>query len=52
MDHILDLHTVCTDVLNCSSADFSRNIRQILYTPKSFLRRPITKIIKNDAGTD
>ena len=50
MDHILDFDSVCPDVLNCSSADFTRNIRQILYAPKSFLRCPVTEIIEGYSG--
>ena len=51
-DHILHLDSVRTDVLHSRSSDLSRNVRQILHTPKALLRRPCAEIIKDDSSTD
>ena len=51
LDDILDLDTIGSDVLNSRSPDLSRNIRQVLDTPKSLFGRPITEIIKDNTST-
>ena len=42
MDHILHLDSISSYILNSRSADLSRDIRQILHSPKAFLGSPGT----------
>ena len=51
-DHILHLNAIGADILDCRSTDFARDVRKIFHTPESFLRCPLTEIVKDYSGTD
>ena len=51
LDDILNLNSIRSDILHSGSTDLTRDIRQVLHTPKAFLSRPLTEIVEDYSGT-